>query len=40
VGAQLTHEDTKQKDIKVLVKEKWRDPDADVLWVWMVPGDK
>ena len=40
VGAQLTREDTSQKDIKVLVKEKWRDPDADVLWVWLVPSDK
>lgn len=40
VGVQLTHEDTSQKDIKVLVKEKWRDPDADVLWVWLVPSDK
>ena len=40
VGVQITHEDTKQKDIKVLVREKWRDPDADVLWVWLVPSDK
>ena len=40
VGAQVTHEETKQKDIKVLVKEKWRDTDADVLWVWLVPSDK
>ena len=40
VGVQHTHEDTSQKDIKVLVKEKWRDPDADVLWVWLVPSDK
>jgi hypothetical protein len=40
VGAQITHEDTSQKDIKVMVKEKWRDHDADVLWVWLVPSDK
>lgn len=40
VGAQVTHEDTKQRDIKVLVKEKWRDPDADILWVWLVPSDE
>ena len=40
VGVQVTHEETKQKDIRVLVKEKWRDPGADVLWVWLVPSDK
>lgn len=40
VGTQLTHEDTKQAGIKVLVKEKWREPETDVLWVWLVPSDK
>jgi hypothetical protein len=40
VGTQLTHEDTKQTGIKVLVKEKWRDADSDVLWVWLLPSDK
>ena len=40
VGTQLTHEDTKQNDIKVLVKEKWREPETDVLWVLLVPADK
>lgn len=25
VGSQVTHEDSRQTDIKVLVKEKWRD---------------
>jgi hypothetical protein len=40
VGAQLTHEDTNQNDIKVLVKEKWREPETDVLWVLLVPADK
>ncbi len=39
-GTQLTHEGTKQSGIKVLVKEKWREPDSDVLWVWLVPSDK
>jgi len=40
MGTQLTHEDTKQSDIKVLVKEKWREPDSETLWVWLVPTDK
>ena len=40
VGSQVTHEDSRQTDIKVLVKEKWREPDSDVLWVWLVPGDQ
>ncbi|HQS59267.1 MAG: hypothetical protein B7Y56_13950 [Gallionellales bacterium 35-53-114] len=40
VGTQITHEDTSHSGIKVMVKEKWRDHDADVLWIWMVPSDK
>ena len=40
VGRQLTHEDTKHNDIKVMVKEKWRDPESDVLWILMVPSEK
>jgi hypothetical protein len=40
VGAQATHEESQHRDIKVLVKEKWRDYDADVLWVWLVPSDQ
>jgi hypothetical protein len=36
----VTHEDSKQSDIKALVKEKWREPDSDVLWVWLVPTDQ
>ena len=40
VGSQITHEDTNQTGIKVMVKEKWRDPDSDVLWVWLVPSDQ
>lgn len=39
-GAQITHEDTNQTGIKAMVKEKWRDPDSDVLWVWLVPNDQ
>lgn len=40
VGTQLTHEETKQKDIKVLVVEKWREPETDVLWILLVPTEK
>lgn len=40
VGSQVTHEDSRQTNIKVLVKEKWREPDSDVLWVWLVPSDQ
>lgn len=40
VGTQITHEDTNQTAIKAMVKEKWRDPDSDVLWVWIVPSDQ
>jgi hypothetical protein len=36
----VTREDSKQSDIKALVKEKWREPDSDVLWVWLVPTDQ
>ena len=40
VGTQLTHEDTKHADIKAVLKEKWRDPESDELWVWLVPTDQ
>jgi hypothetical protein len=36
-GVQQTYEDTNQKDVKVVIKEKWRDVDNDTLWVWLVP---
>ncbi len=32
-------EATRQSDIKAMVKAKWRDDDADVLWVWLVPAN-
>lgn len=32
-------EATRQSDIKTMVKAKWRDDDADVLWVWLVPAN-
>ena len=40
VGSQLAQEDMQQADIKAVVKAKWRDPDSDVLWVWLVPSDQ
>lgn len=39
VGTQSAREDSNQADIKAMVKAKWRDPDSDVLWVWLVPSD-
>jgi hypothetical protein len=39
VGADLAHEDTQQVDVKAVVKAKWYDPENDMLWVWLVPGD-
>lgn len=38
VGAQVAREELKQSDVKAEVKAKWRDPDSDVLWVWLVPS--
>lgn len=37
VARQDTREDTKQVDVKVVIKEKWHDRVNDVLWVWLVP---
>ena len=37
VAKQDTREDTKQVDVKVVIKEKWHDRVNDVLWVWLVP---
>lgn len=39
VGTQVAHEELKQSDVKAEVKAKWRDPDSDVLWIWLVPSD-
>jgi len=39
VGSQIANEETSQTGIKAKVKAKWLDPDTDVLWVWLVPGD-
>ena len=38
-GAHVAREETKQTDVKALVKAKWRDEEADVLWVWVVPSN-
>ncbi|MBI4808402.1 MAG: hypothetical protein HY799_05610 [Nitrosomonadales bacterium] len=40
VGSQVAREDSQQADVKAMVKAKWRDPDSDVLWVWLVPSDQ
>ena len=40
VGTQSAHEDSNQVNVKAVVKAKWRDPDSDVLWVWLVPSDQ
>ena len=39
VGASVSHEDPRQSDVKAIVKAKWRDEEADVLWVWLVPSN-
>ena len=39
VGSQVTYEETTQNNVKAMVKEKWRDPETDVLWVWLVPSN-
>lgn len=39
VAAHVAREETKQSDVKAVVKAKWRDPDSDVLWVWVVPAN-
>ncbi|OGS96868.1 MAG: hypothetical protein A3H31_06230 [Gallionellales bacterium RIFCSPLOWO2_02_FULL_57_47] len=38
VGAQVSREELRQVDVKAEVKAKWRDPNSDVLWVWLVPS--
>jgi len=40
VGAGVAHEDSRQMDVKAMVKAKWYDKDNDVLWVWLVPSDQ
>lgn len=38
VGAHVSHEELRQADVKAEIKAKWRDPNSDVLWVWLVPS--
>ena len=38
VGVQASHEELIQVDVKAEIKAKWRDPNSDVLWVWLVPS--
>ena len=40
VGSKDSHEETRQADVRARVSAKWRDPDSDVLWVWLVPSDQ
>lgn len=40
VGTQIAREDSQQLDVKAVVKAKWRDPENDVVWVWLVPSDQ
>jgi hypothetical protein len=40
VGTQVSREDSRQVDIKAMVKAKWTDPANDTLWVWLVPSDQ
>lgn len=39
VGRSVATEETRQNDVKAVVKAKWRDEAADVLWVWLVPSN-
>lgn len=39
VAAKVAHEEVKQSGIKAQVKAKWRDPNSDVLWIWLVPSN-
>ena len=38
VGQKVTHEVTNQSNVKGQVKAKWRDPNSDTFWVWLVPS--
>jgi hypothetical protein len=39
VAVKASHEEVRQSDIKAQVKAKWRDPNTDVLWIWLVPSN-
>lgn len=38
VSSSTATEEIKQVDVRAVVKAKWRDEEADVLWVWLVPN--
>ncbi len=38
-ASKLTRENLNQSGIKVRLKEKWREPGTDTLWVWLVPTE-
>jgi hypothetical protein len=38
VSAKDIHEEVENKEVKATVKAKWRDPETDVLWIWLVPA--
>ena len=38
VASAVVQESSKQSNIKALVKAKWLDPGADVLWIWLIPA--
>ncbi len=38
VSTKDIHEEVDHKEGKATVKAKWRDPDTDVLWIWLVPA--
>jgi hypothetical protein len=38
VSAKDIREEVEQKEVKATVRAKWRDPDTDVLWIWLVPA--
>ncbi|OYY92968.1 MAG: hypothetical protein B7Y41_13665 [Hydrogenophilales bacterium 28-61-23] len=38
VSDKAIQETVKQKEVKATVKEKWKDPQSGVLWIWLVPA--
>lgn len=38
-GTHDSHIGINQNDVKAVVKEKWLDPDSDMLWVLVVPSN-
>jgi hypothetical protein len=38
VSAKDIREEVENKEVKATVKAKWRDPETDVLWIWLVPA--